>query len=275
MEPFSAAFVYETWRSFEQLRSTCNLIERFGKVKFSGTEIAPSEMEHIELRSTRTRTDFPEDWRKSVESILTSVEKYCESIGLKLASQAAGEFLGEIRAGTITTYSDASEAIGTLEKIIKLQLRENLFVFISPERAAFYAKPQLFGESVNKRLPACQYDIEESGNCYAAGRGTACAFHLMRVMELAVRELGTALGISLTSEKNWQEILDQLNKAIKSLPQKDPRTVALSQAAAYLYNVKVAWRNPTMHPKITYTVEEAGDLISAVKAFMNELIQAI
>lgn len=94
-------------------------------------------------------------------------------------------------------------------------------------------------------------------------------------MELAVRELGTALGISLTSEKNWQEILDQINKAIKSLPQKDPRTVALSQAAAYLYNVKVAWRNPTMHPKITYTVEEAGDLISAVKAFMNELIQAI
>lgn len=116
MEPFSAAFVYETGRSFERLRSTCNLIERFGKVKFSGREIAPSEMEHIELRATRTRTDFPEDWRKSVESILTSVAKYCESIGLKLASQAAGEFLGEIRAGTITTYSDASEAIGTLER---------------------------------------------------------------------------------------------------------------------------------------------------------------
>src|SRR5580692_12795766 len=118
MEPFSAAFVYETGRSFEQLRSMCNLIERFGKVKFSGTEIVPTEMEYIELRSTRTRTDLPEDWRKSVVSILTSVEKYCESISLKLASQAAGEFLGEIRAGTIKTYSDASEAIGTLEKII-------------------------------------------------------------------------------------------------------------------------------------------------------------
>jgi hypothetical protein len=93
MEPFSAALVYETGRSFEQLRSTCNLIERFGKVKFSGTEIIPSEMEYIELRSTRTRTDLPEDWQESVVSILTSVEKYCKSIGLKLASQAAEEFL--------------------------------------------------------------------------------------------------------------------------------------------------------------------------------------
>ena len=57
---------------------------------------------------------------------------------------------------------------------------------------------------------------------------------------------------------------------IKSLPAKDTRTVALSQAAGYLYNVKVAWRNPTMHPRITYTLEEAADLISAVKAFMGE-----
>ena len=133
-------------------------------------------------------------------------------------------------------------------------------MFISPERAAFYAKPQLFGEAVNKRFPACQYDIEESGNCYAAGRGTACAFHLMRVMELAVREFGTALGVALANEKSWQNILDEINRAIKGLPAKDPRTVAASRAAGHLYNVKVAWRNPTMHPKITYTVEELEEL---------------
>jgi hypothetical protein len=95
----------------------------------------------------------------------------------------------------------------------------------------------------------------------------------MRVMEAAVQEFGTALGITLTNEKNWQNTLDEINKAIKALPGKDSRTIALSQAAGHLYNVKVAWRNPTMHPKIIYTLEEATDLIFAVKAFMNELVQ--
>jgi hypothetical protein len=275
MEPFSAAAVYETARSFEQLRATCNLVERFGKVKFAGSEISPNQMESIELLPTRTRMELPADWQKSVLSILSSVEKHCESIGLKLAAEAARDYRVELESGKIKTYSDASEAIGTLDKIITLQLRENLFMFISPDRAALYAKPQLFGEAVNKRFSGCQYDIEESGNCYAAGRGTACAFHLMRVMEVAVQEFGTSLGIALTNEKNWQNILDEINKAIRALSGKHGRTIALSQAAAHLYNVKVAWRNPTMHPKITYTLEEAADLISTVKAFMNELAQVV
>lgn len=275
MEPFSAASVYEMARSFEQLRGTCNLMERFGNVKFSGNEAVAEEAVSIELLTTRTRRDLPADWHKSLLSILTSVEKQCEIIGLKLAAQAARDYRGELQSGKIKAYTDASEAIGTLGKIIMLQLRENLFMFIPPARSPFYAEPQLFGSDVNNKFPRCQYDIEESGNCYAAGRGTACAFHLMRIMEIAVQEFGTALGITLTNEKNWQNILDQVNKVIKFFPGTDTRTIALSQAAAHLYNVKVAWRNPTMHPKTTYTLEEAADLISTVKAFMHELAQVI
>jgi hypothetical protein len=275
VDQFSAGAVYEIARSFEQLRGTCNFMERAGTVKFTGTEIVADKMESIELLSSRTRTPFPAHWQKSFLSILASVEKHCEIISLKLAAQAAREYRAEIESGRITTYSEASEAIGTLDKIIMLQLRENLFMVIAPERAEFYAKPQLFGEAVNARFSRSQYDIEESGNCYAAGRGTACAFHLMRVMEIALQEFGTALGITLTNEKEWQNILDQVNKAIKPLPGKDARTIALSQAAAHLYHVKIAWRNPTMHPKITYTLEEAADLIFTVKAFMCELVQVI
>ena len=275
MEPFSAAAVYEMARSFEQLRANCNLIERFGNVKFSGTEISADQMESIELLSTRTRRPLPPDWQNSVLSIFASVEKHCESIGLKLAAQAARDYREDLECGRLQTYSDASQAVTTLDKIIMLELRENLFMFISPDRATFYAKPQLFGEAVNKRFSRSQYDIEESGNCYAAARGTACAFHLMRVMEVAVQEFGTTLGLMLANEKNWQRILDEINGAIKVCPGKDERTIALSQAAAHLYNVKVAWRNPTMHPKIIYTLEEAANLIATVRTFLNVLVQVI
>ena len=42
--------------------------------------------------------------------------------------------------------------------------------------------------------------------------------------------------------------------------QKNPKTVVLSQTAAHLYNVKVAWRNRVMHPHDVYTLEEAEGL---------------
>ena len=93
----------------------------------------------------------------------------------------------------------------------------------------------------------------------------------MRVMETGVQEFGNKLGVSLAKDKNWQNILDEVNKAIKALPLKDPKTVELSQTAANLYTVKLGWRNQVMHPKDTYTLEEAESILDAVKSFMVQL----
>jgi len=262
-------------RSFEQLRSSGNFIERAGTIKFSGDKVDMSRVESVEFLMHRERREFLPGAKDSLVSILDSVTKHCEEIELGLAAKAAREYREDLESGKITTYSDLSEALATLDKIITLQLRDNLFTFIAADRASFYAEPQLFGEAVSVKFPECQFDIEESGNCFAAGRGTACAFHLMRIMEIAVQRFGAAQGITLTQEKNWQNILDEINKAIKALPPRDSRSIALSQVAGHLYNVKVAWRNPTMHPKITYTLEEAADLLAAVKAFMNHLAEVI
>lgn len=275
MEPFSAAVVYEMARSLEQLRATSNVIERLGTVKFSGSEIDPARMESIELLTSRSPMDLLPGWQNSALSVLTSIQKYCDSIGLHLAATASKDFHDDLSSGRIKTHGQLSEAMGTLDTIIKLQLRENLFMFVPPDRAKFYSVQSLFGQAVSARFPMCAYDIEEAGNCYAAGRATACAFHLMRVMELALQRFGTALGIALTNEKNWQNILDQINKAIRTLPPRDARTIALTQAAANLYNVKIAWRNPTMHPKSTYTMEEARDLILNANMFMTDLAQVV
>ena len=93
----------------------------------------------------------------------------------------------------------------------------------------------------------------------------------MRIMEVGVQQLGNKLGVTLVNEKNWQNILDEINKAIKSLNPKDPKTIELSQASANLYAVKLAWRNEVMHPKDTYTLEEADNLIRQVRIFMEQL----
>jgi len=69
----------------------------------------------------------------------------------------------------------------------------------------------------------------------------------------------------------WQNILDEINKAIKAMDQKQPKTTQLAEAAAHLYNVKLAWRNAVMHPKDTYTPEEAKAIFENVKTFTSDL----
>lgn len=162
-----------------------------------------------------------------------------------------------------------------LSSVIHSELESRLFFHLQENHARFFDQKELFGTNANAKFPSIQYDLVEAGNCCALERSTACVFHLMRIMEVAVQQFGTKLGVSLTQEKNWQNILDEINKAIRALPQKTTNTVAMSQASANLYAVKVAWRNEVMHPNDTYTLEEAENILRLVKMFIQQLVTII
>lgn len=138
---------------------------------------------------------------------------------------------------------------------------------------------ELFGQSVIDAFPSAGYDIEEAGKCLSFGRSTACVFHLMRVMELAVQEFGTKLEVNLASEKTWQKILNDINTPIKNLPQTTREEkeihVRYSACASHLFYVKVAWRNETMHPRAKYTEEEAQDIFNHVRIFIRYFVKEI
>jgi len=85
-------------------------------------------------------------------------------------------------------------------------------------------------------------------------------------------QCNSELNVSLVTEKNWQVILDQINAAIKKLDAKDAKTKLYAQPASHLYNVKVAWRNEVMHPKQTYTFDEAQAIFINVKTFISDLV---
>ncbi len=70
-------------------------------------------------------------------------------------------------------------------------------------------------------------------------------------------------------QKNWQNILDEINKKIKTFPPKDQLTIDMCAASANLFAVKLASRNEVMHPSDTYTLEEADNLIRQVRMFMQ------
>jgi len=210
----------------------------------------------------------------AIQSQIEWIQSACIALGLKVSIKCADAFLEKAGRDDLTT-GEAHRLFQELENTIRREMETELFLYVPASQARFYDKKELFGAKVASRFPNLQADIIEAGNCLALERGTACVFHLMRVMESAVQEFGQVLGILAVNEKNWQNILDEVNKAIKALPSKGLHTSALSEAAANLYSVKLAWRNEVMHPKATYTPEEAKDVFRQVKLFMGNLVEVL
>jgi hypothetical protein len=216
---------------------------------------------------------------RSVDSsqiVLESLRSECANIGLDFSVTCINELIDELpmRAGLTVRYF--RERCAEVANTIRREMQVCLFFRVDYLNAKFYDQMELLGPEVTKRFPPSVLDdAREAGNCLALGRSTACVFHLMRVMETGVQEFGRALGVTLVDEKCWQNILDEVNKAIKSLPTKDPNTAELSEAAAALYSVKVAWRNQVMHPKDKYDEKEAADILQHVKTFMGQLARII
>lgn len=181
----------------------------------------------------------------------------------------------DARASALT-YESLTRNLGELTTRMIDELEQRLFLAVPLQQAPLYLQPEPpFGVDANSRFLKMTEDISESAKCLGLNRPTASVFHLMRVMELAVQEFGNVLRVSLVNEKNWQIILDQVNAAIRKLDAKDVRTKAYAQAASHLYNVKVAWRNEVMHPKQTYTFEEAKAIFENVKTLIADLAHVL
>jgi len=160
-----------------------------------------------------------------------------------------------------------------LHERIQDEMNERLFLYVPAEDAQLYKTSEAcLQKSVLDKWPHLIEDGSESIKCFALSRYTACVFHLMRVMEFGVQKFGDKLNVKLTEELVWQKILDLADKAIKALDQKAEETKQLASVSANLYNVKLAWRNEVMHPKATYTKEEARRVLDSVQAFMAELV---
>jgi len=244
-------------------------MERFSAAQFYefGTRISAGRRQFEAM--DKEEEESVAKWRKSTGcKLLKEVKKQCELIDLKVSAMCIGEFFQKLR-GTVSA-KQLLQVLSDTENTIRREMSVVNFYHMSSKEFDFYQKTELFGAKVNAKFPSIHYDTVEAGNCFAMGRSTACVFHLMRIMEVGTQKFGRRLGVKFPADKNWQNILDESNKAIKALP-KGPKAVALSQAAAHLYTVKLAWRNQVMHPHDRYSLDEARDLIGHVKSFMKAL----
>ena len=155
------------------------------------------------------------------------------------------------------------------------ELSSHLFFYVPTERAKYYDETLgMFGNNVKDRFPSTISEIKNAGECFAFAQYTAAVFHLMRVMESALRAVSKSLGVNIDKTKNWGDMLIAINpRELKNIPAADQ--IYKSHQRFYddvrvtLSSVKDAWRNLTMHLDRRYDEAEAEDVLRAVKTFMG------
>ena len=199
----------------------CHITKELGTLRFKLENAALREVVSPEvLRVLNTNMQRLSGNQSDTEGWLHVIENECRSIGLDVTASMVLELCNHVTRGI--SFEEECEAMTCIEASLKHEMSTRMFMYLPPDRAKYYAREASFGEQVSSKFQTSSFDIKEAGSCYATGRSTACVFHLMRVMELWVQVFGDKLGVKLVAEKNWQNILDEINKAIKALPPNSP-----------------------------------------------------
>lgn len=202
-------------------------------------------------------------------------------VGAKLACVSAerlyGRLLEEPCAVTLGALADAL-------KDIESRFADHLGfikVFVIPEERAilFQGADQLLSPQSATSFPSVWFDCEEAAKCLCLGRPTACVFHTMRMLEIAIASFAKRLKIPdpvKATDRNWGNMLNTINEAInKQFPKSKrlPGTEGAKLEAIYvtLDAIKNPWRNATMHVESVYTVEEAGHILTCTAHVMDKM----
>ena len=150
------------------------------------------------------------------------------------------------------------------------ELGAKTILMISEVESKYFEDSQ-FPVVVFDKFPQVSFDATEAGKCLAMSRPTACVFHLMRVTEYGLHEIGKTLGMK-EEKPNWEPIIlkidAELRKPYKEREHKGLRDF-LANVSVHMNAVKVAWRNRVMHVDKKHTPEEAIEIYSATCGLMR------
>lgn len=241
-----------------------------------------TQIEEMRREHPNDNQVIEEDLKQIWVADLENTANLLKSMQLELSVMLVADIKEDLRS-SIYTFGAFAGSLKELILRVKHEMTLNLYLVIPRGKAKYYLNHNLFGNDVASKFSDVNDDVERAGKCLATGNYTATVFHLMRVMEKGVQYLGTEMGVALTNEKDWQVILNEINKAIKALsnpptkmtPAMKEKRDAYAAASERLQNVKDAWRNRVMHPKDSYDGEEAEEIFTATQKFMQHLTKII
>jgi len=223
---------------------------------------------------------------KALKNLKAAEEEFTR-LGLRISAETVREAINELSSESFGhNFQWLGDQVRAIQKLADKEMHGKAFFYVPAERAKYFPtvkNPHPFGEKVNDAFPSASYDSAEAGMCLALARGTACVFHLMRVLEIGLTVLGKEFGVSL-EHTNWAPAIEQIESKIrdmhrelpwKTLPDCKKQQEDYAQAASHFGILKDAWRNYTMHVRGAYTEEQAERMFDNVKAFMQRLAEKL
>jgi len=268
----------------DRLWSLWDVIEKYAALFAQASNILVSvEADCItSIVGGRNLEDFRTNITEKAQKAIDLCRIACEQVGMTQVTPELNRV--ETIVNITRDYEECSylnmeslrSAIKHLISRIHDELNSEFFFHVQRSDLLLYGKKDLLGPLVSRHFPNSTSDIEAAGNCLALRQPTACVFHLMRVMEKGTQTFGKKLKVAIDPEiETWNKILDHVDKQIRLLPtataKQKSKKAALAEVSSYIHHVKIAWRNEVMHPKATYTQEEARDVFAASRAFMIRL----
>lgn len=226
-----------------------------------------------DIKIASTTKFVPEESRHLLQKGFERILEMLGNLELPVSKAHAQKIVAFLSAPN-ATYAQYRAMLPELQSRMNDELKSVWFFHVPTHQAKFF-KSSPFGDEVANKFARAVFDIEEASKCLGTDRSTAAVFHLMRVMEIGVQQFGKKLRVKLPEERVWQDILNRINAKISRMRPRAKQTIVYADLAAHLYNVKVAWRNPVMHPKETYTPEEAEDVFKHVETFMRHLAKEL
>jgi hypothetical protein len=228
------------------------------------------------LKSVSEADNFS-DKSSMIDGLIDNLEKELSSLQLPMSLKILQRFrfVKDSFQGSPSWGKTYQEKIDEIYSRIEDEIDISLIYCLSPSEANF-AKQEgtVFGLEVAQKFPETRFDFEEARQCMAFGRWTSSVFHLMRAMELSVAILADKLGATILDCHGrtlaWAVLLSNMDDKIRHMPKGDLKN-NMSKARALLFHVNSAYRNETMHPKQTYTEEEATSAYEATGSFMRHL----
>lgn len=207
--------------------------------------------------------------RNGVLQKLKTIESESEALELKMTAIYARRIAAE--AGQITALKLKGMAVHLVDRFDD-ELAGVQFFSVKPERLKFYENTTLAGEDFKRVFPRANVELIEAGNCFALDRYTACVFHLMRALEIALVALESKLGIPRPvdgPDKTWGRTLGRIRGKITDdknppLPNWTDNKPFYDKAYGFLAAIKVPLRDDTMHVESTYNEESADGVFQVV-----------
>jgi hypothetical protein len=219
--------------------------------------------------------DYPTA-RGSLFATISDALPVLDNLGLKISLGIAEDFLVKLGRHEIIALNNVElgHSCYNLYRTIQRET-EGIICFKTDDTyiRIFDGDEPLSNQVADRFLRAVQ-EIREAAKCLLFDRSTACVFHSMRAIEVALKAVWKTLEIHPPKlSDSWGELLKPLGKQLACDP-KDRHPVwqanldFFSEVVADIRAAKRSYRDSTMHVESTYTAAEARAIFNSTKTLI-------